>query len=439
MPMRFALLGLLIFSLFNYFEPNSPTGPYYVAVDGSDENPGTLDAPFRTIQKCASVAVAGDSCFIHAGTYHETVAPYHSGTETAPILFAPYDRETIYIDGSDPVTGWSVYQGHIYRAQVVINPDLSGRQVFVNGQMMPEARWPNTGLDPLHPTWAVAGPDTSPQSISDDALPALDWRGATVHLWGGDNAFAHQTATVSDFGPNRLTLAGIRPETCPVLCPRPGAFYYVLGGLATLDSATEWAYDPANHWLYFWAPADADPNTLTVTTKQRDLAFDLRGRSYIQIENLHLFGSTLEMDKASQGNLIAGLEARYVSHYTTLPPATPETLQADPQSPIGQLVASHGQDSGLIVAGSGNTVRDSQIAGSAGNGILVLGHDNVVTNTVIHDVGYMGSYATALNVAGYNQTITYNTIYNTGRDGITVDWHVAGPTFLNNRIEYNQI
>ena len=36
---------------------------YYVSTSGSDGNGGTLSAPFRNVQKCASVAVAGGMYF----------------------------------------------------------------------------------------------------------------------------------------------------------------------------------------------------------------------------------------------------------------------------------------------------------------------------------------------------------------------------------------
>nr|WP_322497024.1 DUF1565 domain-containing protein [Chloroflexus sp.] len=58
---------------------------YYVSPTGNDANPGTFAQPFRTIQKCAEVATAGDTCYIRAGVYRETVRPSNSGTSGAPI------------------------------------------------------------------------------------------------------------------------------------------------------------------------------------------------------------------------------------------------------------------------------------------------------------------------------------------------------------------
>jgi hypothetical protein len=59
----------------------------YVATDGSDANPGTSAAPFKTISKAASVAKAGFIVHVADGTYHETVTSTASGTEGAYIRY----------------------------------------------------------------------------------------------------------------------------------------------------------------------------------------------------------------------------------------------------------------------------------------------------------------------------------------------------------------
>src|SRR5205085_12352035 len=44
---------------------------YYVSPSGSDGNPGTQAAPWRTIQHAASTLVAGDTAILMDGTYTE--------------------------------------------------------------------------------------------------------------------------------------------------------------------------------------------------------------------------------------------------------------------------------------------------------------------------------------------------------------------------------
>jgi len=107
----------LLFLISGAGESTAAGNTYYVATTGSNSNSGTQSSPFQTIQKCASIASAGDTCLIRAGTYRETITPANSGTASAPITFAPYNGESVTVSGADPVSGWSSYQGSIYKSQ----------------------------------------------------------------------------------------------------------------------------------------------------------------------------------------------------------------------------------------------------------------------------------------------------------------------------------
>lgn len=74
---------------------------YYVAPTGSDTNPGTIAAPFKTLQHAATIAVAGDTVLARQGTYNALLTPPHSGNTTSgPITFASYAGELATIDGT---------------------------------------------------------------------------------------------------------------------------------------------------------------------------------------------------------------------------------------------------------------------------------------------------------------------------------------------------
>ena len=85
---------------------------YYVASNGDDANPGTLDYPWQTIQKAAQTLVPGDTVYIRAGTYFEQVIPQNSGASGQFITYAAFPGETVTIDG----TGVDVpeYTGLLY-------------------------------------------------------------------------------------------------------------------------------------------------------------------------------------------------------------------------------------------------------------------------------------------------------------------------------------
>lgn len=72
----------------------------YVATDGSDDNPGTLDRPWRTIQKAAETVEPGTTVDVRGGVYHESVTVRVSGEPGRVITFQSFPGETAIIDGS---------------------------------------------------------------------------------------------------------------------------------------------------------------------------------------------------------------------------------------------------------------------------------------------------------------------------------------------------
>ena len=92
---------------------------YYVATDGSDENPGTQARPFATLQKAADAVRPGDACVVRGGTYRQAVRWTRSGTKDKPIRFGAVAGETVILSGAEPVRGtWALHQGRIYKTKV---------------------------------------------------------------------------------------------------------------------------------------------------------------------------------------------------------------------------------------------------------------------------------------------------------------------------------
>lgn len=73
---------------------------WYVSTSGNDANAGTLSAPFRTINKAAGVAVAGDQVQVRGGIYNGLVSIASKGTASAHIAFRSYPGETAVLDGT---------------------------------------------------------------------------------------------------------------------------------------------------------------------------------------------------------------------------------------------------------------------------------------------------------------------------------------------------
>jgi len=402
---------------------------YFVSNSGSDTNAGTLVRPFATIQQAASIAEPGDTVFVRGGTYHETVTPSHSGTASAPIVFEPYNGESVTLTGADPVGGWAGYRGPIFQAAQPWDLGGGNNQVFVDGVMVNEARWPNAGGDLFHPATVTA--DTIASSVSPagpfggvatatitsssltQAAGALD--GATIHIAPGEG-WVWQTGTVIDSQPGQLTYQYTQLNTSYQI-PRDGNRFYLTGQLQMLDSPGEWFHDSASGTLYLWTPQGDSPGAHDVEAKHRLFAFDLSGLSYITVRGFNLFAATIDTSASSHDITLSNLDARYVSQATI-----------DPNPFATKLVPP---TTGILLAGTNISLRDSTIAFSTGNGVALAGSGDTVQNCFIHDIDYAGGDEAAILIRGDNNQVLYNTIWNTGRNGIT-NYFSAGDRILNN-------
>lgn len=121
--------------------PSAPAIPavYHVAERdprASDDNPGTLDQPWKTIGKAGATLQAGDRVVVHAGLYREYVEPANSGRPGAPIVYEAAEGEDVVVTGADLITGWERVPGErpVYRVPwahaFIINHDQQGRPIY---------------------------------------------------------------------------------------------------------------------------------------------------------------------------------------------------------------------------------------------------------------------------------------------------------------------
>ncbi len=86
-----------------FIAPSALAAEFHVAPPptGDDASPGSVDQPFATINHAATLAKAGDTVWIHPGTYQpeEEIRPAHSGTEDAPIVFRARPGGEVILDG----------------------------------------------------------------------------------------------------------------------------------------------------------------------------------------------------------------------------------------------------------------------------------------------------------------------------------------------------
>ncbi len=408
---------------------------WYVSPTGDDRAPGTRQAPFRTLAHAAAVVRPGDVCRVRAGTYRETVTLRRSGTKDSPIRFEAVPGEVVVLSGAEPLSGrWERYRGRIFRTKVQREFD----QLFVDGRMMIEARWPNATLDTLwdRTTWAKAGSGSRYGKIVCPALAATetDWTGAVAML-----NVAHQFYT----------------WTRPVVASKSGQDYflypknlgksieyrygaktrvwaddrfYLFGKLEALDAPGEWYLDRKNRALYLWTEDGEDPAGKRVEVKQRDYAFVAEGCNYIQLAGFHFFGAAFLFKPSSNHCLVENCHLLYPCYARELSELNPGRSRA-------KTVRA-------AMFGDFNVIRNCSLAYTPTAGFLLSGRQVRIENCLVHNVCWSGSlqYAPILTVGRRRPgsgpepgaVIRGNTIFNCGNAALCFR---AQPTI----IEYNHV
>lgn len=254
----FAVFTLLILLLII----NGISAEFYVAVDGADSNPGTIDKPFKTIHRAQTAArnFAGKepvTVFLKAGTYYLdsplVFTGKDSGTSTAPVKYSAMKAHTVIISGGKRLNPkWQKSTNNIVVAQLPAG--LKFDQLFVNGQRQIMARYPD--YDPNVRIF---------NGYSKDALSPLRaarWSnpiGGYIHamhraLWGDFHYIItgkkENGELIYEGGWQNNRRMGMHSE-----------YRFVENILEELDAQGEWYFDPQNNKLFFIPPAGLDLNT----------------------------------------------------------------------------------------------------------------------------------------------------------------------------------
>ena len=375
---------------------------YWVAPSGDDANAGTLAKPFRTVGHAAGVMQPGDTCWLRGGVYRETVRPATSGEAGKPLRFVAYKSEVVTVSGADALEGaWTRHQGDIYK----LATPLKFIQLFMDGRMLPEARWPNADANDLmaYPR-ATAGVGTDQFTLADPKLPPGDWNGAVMLLWNGAR-WTSDMRRVTDYQPGKsfryaedFTHKDVdRYNTGDPSAPIPGNPYILYGCLAAVNQPGEWFLDEATGTLYLQlAPGDT-PQKHHLAVKQRDLAFDLSKLSFVEVHGLDITGAALNMAD-SQDCLIEDCRLRYIQHIREWTKTKRLTL-------LNQ------------VSGKNNVWRHCLLAYAASSAIRVTGEGNRMEDCIVHDVDYTGSGQGGVNFnASTGAVIAHCSLFRAGRD-----------------------
>ena len=287
-------------------------------------------------------------------------------------------------------------------------------QVFVDGRMMTLARFPNAGDDPFTPDTIEVTGEGSTVTASNITQAADSWKGATLWAMPGHQVVAGSAKVLAST--NAVLFLGSRAPAS-----RKGETRgYLEGVWRALDAENEWCQREGA--LYLWAPRGADPNTLDVSVSSRRWAFDLSGRSYIEVRGFRVLASSVNMDGADHC-LLESCRFRWPSY------------RRDIRGGFNRdgALGITSQGLGIALGGHHNTVRACVVAYCLGDGISVYGASNTVENCVVHGCNLSASDCAPVAASGIGHTIARCTVYNAGRSGILHRKFRAG------RIEHNHV
>jgi hypothetical protein len=422
-----------LFAATTYFVAPAPLGNDSYSGVSATQSGGT--GPFATISQAVKFARAGDTIQIRSGTYRETVTFPSNGSSGSLITIRNYPGETPVISGADLITSntWTTTTtaagATIYKAPM--NWTLGGvvgsfdDQLFLDGQMLNYARYPNTSLDILHPTMAYAAAGTTGTlsgtltcKVVDPNLnqPTNYWKGAVIHINTGPQ-WIYETAVITSSSPGTLTYTSTFGSDKYVATP--GNPYFLSGPSVALDSPGEYYANGTN--AYLWTPASDNPALHTVEAKKRTWALDLSNRRYISVKGISIFAAGILTNSSSNNITLDSLSAKYVAHFNG----------------IDGNWDSHMLDNGIVIAGNNITLSNSEINFSAGNGVSLSGSTNTITGNFIHNVDYSGrdnaGIATHHTVPVTNNTISFNTLSDSPR-GLILFRGETNSKIVNNRL-----
>ena len=290
--------------------------------------------PTNKIQTVVTNLQAGDTLYLHAGRYHEEVVCSNlNGTANSPITIASYPGELAILDGTVALTGtWTKLSNHIYQLTLQTNvPDIW--QLFVDGEAMVNARWPNVGFvkgDPLatHSNYWSRSPSNIGQVLlsaptvtngsslgnmidngdaglastgfsAEGGIIVIQYPGyaetipsrVTRHT-AGTPKINYDTNNIPDFEDYLLSAANDNTA----LESGNHAYYWLEGKLQYLDAPGEWFYDATNRIVYVWTPDGDTPTNHAVRGKNMTYAFQGSVFMNVQFQNLNFFGTTIVLD-----------------------------------------------------------------------------------------------------------------------------------------------
>lgn len=294
----------------------------------------------------------------------------------------------------------------------------AGPWLYVNGQPMTLARWPN--IDAPEAGWTgftktvdtglpvADAPDPALRKLHPGSFEFEDPRPARWNLQEGvwlqgywTHDWCDEVIRVGAYDKDKkvITLAaahdyGIMGKTWGAAKRR----FLALNSLEELDAPGEWYLDRTRKLLYFYPAQPLSAATIVLATLTQPLV-KMDGADYVKFENLAF--------EYSHGNGLVVRNARHVE--------------------ITGCEVANLAGAGIAVSGSDNTVRSCDLFNLGTNGIslnggerktLTMAHNLAVNNHIHHYGIFQRTYAPGIGVGGCGQIVRNNSIHDAPHNAV---------------------
>ena len=236
---------------------------YHVAKNGNDQNAGSAEDPFLSIQAAARIALAGDMITVHEGVYRERIDPQNGGTnDLARISYQAAEGEKVVIKGSEIVESWEKVEKSVWMAEIpnALFGDYNPFADLIEGDWFnPEGNRHHTGEVYLNGVSLFE--QNSLQEVKNPVKQEKAvYPAASLYAWYAEVGKEYTTiwANFQEYNPNKeLVEINVRPAC--FYPSKPGVNYISISGFEMSQAATQWAAPTAEqpgligtHWSKGW-------------------------------------------------------------------------------------------------------------------------------------------------------------------------------------------
>ncbi|PQA54485.1 T9SS type A sorting domain-containing protein [Siphonobacter curvatus] len=391
---------------------------YYVSADGNDDSNTGLSqqSPWKTLAKVNTIAATfnpGDSILFRRGdVFRGELLPQKSGTATASITYGAYGTGSRpIINGSQPLSGWSVFQGNVWVADYA-GSITAMNNFFINGTSQQIGRYPNA--DATNQGYLRIQSGSGNTILNDNSLAGQDWTGATAVV--RVNLFLLNKPVVQSHTGSTLTFVapGVGNYTI-----NAGYGYFLQNHLATLDQPGEWYFDQSAKKVYLYSTTN--PNQLQTEAPVVSSTFFASGKSHLSIQQLvftqaNEYGIRIDSTAGSLTQNIRIQSCQFNNNHNAM------LVNRAVQVLVSDNTFNQTNNNAIFITArdyvcNRNTILNTALRAGMGepnnnqyNAINLVGRNATAANNVIDSVGYCG-----IRFEGTNLLVQNNQVSNFAR------------------------